>query len=95
MLVRAAGPYHRRRNRIRLQWCLQYQPGLSPSQLWLRTSDDVPPKTQVYRFTFPSRRLTQAVGFQYPQATPTELANLPRFLDLVEGKGIQPDQQPL
>ena len=40
-------------------------------------------------FTFPTCHLHPVLGFQFPQPTATELANLPAFLDLVGQHGIR------
>jgi hypothetical protein len=39
--------------------------------------------------TFPTCHINPVLGFQWPQPTATELANLPLFFDLVQSKGMK------
>lgn len=40
-------------------------------------------------FTFPDCNIAPVLGLQFPQPTATELANLPRFFDMLQSKGIR------
>ena len=71
---------------ISLQLDTMHAMGVNTITFDLRTSDNVSPQTIS---TFPACPVTPAVGFQYPQPTSTELANFPKFLDMVQGKGMK------
>src|SRR5262245_46585133 len=57
--------------------------GVNTITLELRTAD------QDGDFTFPKCNISPVLGFQWPQPTITELANLTPFLDLIHSKGIR------
>ncbi len=40
-------------------------------------------------FTYPDCNIAPVLGLQFPQPTATELANLPRFFDMVQSKGMK------
>ena len=58
--------------------------GVNTITIELRTSD--PPGTPE---TFPTCGISDAIGFQWPQPTAVELANLPLYFDLAQSKGIK------
>jgi hypothetical protein len=45
--------------------------------------------TYTGNFTPPDCNVPPALGFQFPQPTPTELANLPRFFDMLQSKDMK------
>lgn len=58
--------------------------GVNTITISLRTSD----ATYTGNFTPPDCNEPPVLGLQFPQPTATELANLPRFLDLLQNKGM-------
>ena len=71
---------------ISLQLDTMHAMGVNTITFDLRTSDNVSPQTIS---TFPACPVTPAVGFQYPQPTSKELTNFPKFLDMVQSKGMK------
>lgn len=59
--------------------------GVNTITIELRTADS----TDTGSFTPPDCNIPPALGFQFPQPTAAELANLPRFFEMVEGKGMK------
>lgn len=59
--------------------------GVNTITFQLRTSDN----TYTGNFTPPECNEPPVLGFQFPQPTVTELANLPRFFDMVQSRGMK------
>ena len=59
--------------------------GVNTINFELRAADN----TYTGTFTPPDCNIGPALGFQFPQPTATELANLPRFFDMVQSKGMK------
>jgi len=59
--------------------------GVNTITIELRTADP----TYTSNFTPPDCNEPPVLGLQFPQPTPTELANLPLFLDMVQSKGMK------
>jgi hypothetical protein len=59
--------------------------GVNTITFELRTADPA----ETGSFTPPECNISPVLGFQFPQPTATELANLPRFFDMVQGKGMK------
>ena len=57
--------------------------GVNTITIELRTAD------QDDNHTFPTCHLNPVLGFQWPQPTATELANLPQLFDLVQSRGMK------
>ena len=59
--------------------------GVNTITFELRAADN----TYTGTFTPPDCNIGPALGLQFPQPTATELANLPRFFDMVQSKGMK------
>jgi hypothetical protein len=59
--------------------------GVNTITIELRTADS----TYTGNWTPPDCNMPPVLGFQFPQPTATELANLPRFFDMVQIKGMK------
>lgn len=70
---------------ISLQLDQMKEMGVNTITIELRTSDN----TYTGNFTPPDCNIPPALGFQFPQPTATEIANLPRFFDMVLSKGMK------
>jgi len=68
---------------VALQLDAMHAMGVNTFTFELRTAD------QDANFTFPTCHINPVLGFQYPQPTSTELANLVLFFNLAQSKGFK------
>ena len=75
---------HKVSDEIALQLDAMKALGVNTISLELRTADPTEGN-----FVYPACNINPALGFQYPQPTPTELTNIIPLFDLINSKGIK------